>query len=67
MSVNGSGLDRKTKKPLNDQTNWTVKTPDGVVQKDSKNKELSGLNAVDASNHVASLRRKGTWVVAVRT
>jgi hypothetical protein len=69
MSVNGSGLDRRTKKPLNDTTNWTVKTPDGVVQtvkKDGKVKELTGLNASDAANFVASLRRKGTWVVAVR-
>ena len=67
MSVNGTGLDRKSKKPLNDTTTWTVKTPNGVVQTDSKGKELTGLNASDATTAVMSIRRKGLWVVAVRS
>jgi len=70
MSVNGTGLDRKTKKPLNDQTSWTVKSPDGTVlsvREKGKDKELSGLNASDAFNYTAILRRRGTWAVAVRS
>ena len=67
MSVNGTGLDRKTKKPLNDTTNWTVKTPDGVILQDAKHKPLTGLNASDATTAMLSFRRRGTWAVAVRT
>jgi len=66
MSVNGTGLDRKTKKPLNDQTSWTVKTPNGVILTDQKGKELTGLNASDASTAVMTYRRKRVWAVAVR-
>jgi hypothetical protein len=67
MSVNGSGIDRKTNKPANDGTNWTVKTPDGTVLLDQKQKPLTGLNATDAFNYVRSFRqRRGVWAVAVR-
>jgi hypothetical protein len=70
MSVNGTGLDRKTKKPLNDQTSWTVKSTDGTVlsvREKGKERQLSGLNASDAFNYAASARRKGIWAVPVRT
>lgn len=66
MSVNGTGLDRKSKKPLNDTTNWTVKTPDGTVLLDQKGKPQTGLNASDATTAVLVHRRKGVWAVAVR-
>lgn len=67
MSVNGSGLDRKTNKPLNDQTTWTVKTPAGEVLKDSKKKDLTGVNAQTAFDAVRVFGRKGVFAVAVRT
>lgn len=66
MSVNGSGLDRKTKKPLNDQTSWTVKTPAGEVLLDGKKKELTGVNASVAFDAVRVFARRGIHAVAVR-
>ena len=31
MSVNGTGKDRRTSKPLNDSTSWSVKDATGSV------------------------------------
>ncbi len=67
MSVNGSGIDRKSSKPISDSSSWTVRLPHGPILKDSKHKDLKGLNASDAFAVVRSFRKKGTWAVAVRS
>lgn len=74
MSVNGSGLDRRTNKPLNDQTHWVVREPHSskpVTYRNSKKewKEAKGLSATEAFALVRTLnRREGEpFVVAVRS
>lgn len=72
MSVNGSGEDRKTKKPASDATSWSVKYANGTVAegksaKDKKPKPLTGLSAVEAFGHVNRLRQSGVYAAAVRS
>lgn len=68
MSVNGSGINRQTNKPLSDSTTWTVKEPHGPVLSGGKDrKPLVGLTAADAFAAVASFRRRGIWAVPVRS
>lgn len=72
MSVNGTGKDRRTSKPLNDSTSWSVKAPDGTVLESRLGKErspkpLTGLNAADAFAAVRSLRTQGIFSAAVRS
>jgi hypothetical protein len=72
MSVNGSGKDRRTSKPLSDSTSWSVKAPDGTVltvydRKEKKDKDLTGLNAADAFAAVRNFRFQGITAAAVRT
>lgn len=72
MSVNGSGKDRRTNKPLPDSTSWSVKSPDGTVltvydRKERKDKDLAGLNATDAFAAVRNFRTKGIVAAAVRS
>lgn len=67
MSVNGTGKDRRTGKPLPDSTTWTVKTPAGEVLTDPKNKPLTSVTAEVAFNAVQSYLRRGIFSVAVRS
>lgn len=67
MSVNGTGRDRRTSKPLPDSTNWTVKRPGGAALTDDKGKTLT-LNAAEAFGMARSHRsRTGEYVVPVRS
>jgi len=76
MSVNGSGKDRRTNKPLNDSTTWSVKDASGQVleaevssrvSKKREVKTLSGLNASEAFAAVRNFRTQGIFAAAVRT
>ena len=53
MSVNGSGTDKRTNKPAQDSTSWSVKDATGKVleaqnKKTRKWESLSGLRADEA-------------------
>lgn len=75
MSVNGTGKDRRTSKPLNDSTSWSVKDATGSVieteiasrSKKVETKPLSGLNAAEAFAAVRGLRTQGIFAAAVRS
>lgn len=75
MSVNGSGKDRRTNKPLPDSTNWSVKDATGSVLEAevstrSRKKEyklLAGLSAEEAFAAVRHFRSQGIFSAAVRS
>ena len=75
MSVNGSGKDRRTNKPLPDSTNWSVKDSSGKVLeaevsgrgKKREFKTLSGLSAEEAFAAVRNFRRQEIFAAAVRS
>lgn len=76
MSVNGTGLDPRTNKPLSDSTSWTVKHSDGSIptyrtkatkEKPSKIVPASGIDAATAFAVVRKLRKEGTFAAAVRS
>ena len=67
MSVNGTSIDRKTKKARSDSTSWTVKGLGSVVHLDKEGKPLTGLTAEKAFDAVRSLRRKEIFASAVRS
>ena len=74
MSVNGTAKDRRTGKPLNDSTSWSVKSPDGTILsephprgKKGEDKPLTNLNAADAFSAVRALRIQGITAAAIRS
>ncbi len=72
MSVNGTGLDRRTNKPANDTTTWTVREPHDpspvTYRSGKETKEAKGMKAADAFALVRQFRALGrVHVVAVRT
>lgn len=75
MSVNGSGKDRRTNKPIADSTSWSVKDASGKVleaevssrSKKREVKSLSGLNAAEAFAAVRNFHRQGIFAAAVRS
>ncbi|URP22091.1 hypothetical protein SEA_BIG4_333 [Microbacterium phage Big4] len=72
MSVNGSGKDRRTNKPAQDSTSWSVKDATGTVleaqnKKTRKMETLSGLRADEAFAAVRNFRRQGIFAGAVRS
>lgn len=69
MSVNGTGLDRRTNKPLPDSTSWSLRVPGSKEPVlDSKHKPFEGMSAADAFAAARQLRRsRDLYVVPVRT
>ena len=75
MSVNGTGRDRRTSKPLTDSTTWSVKNASGAVleaevtsrSKKREVKTLSGLSAAEAFAAVRNFRRQEIFAAAVRS
>jgi hypothetical protein len=76
MSVNGTGVDPRTNKPLPDSTSWTVKRADGTIptyrtkatkEKPSKIADAKGIDAVTAFAVVRKLRKEGDFAAAVRS
>ncbi len=72
MSVDGSGTDRRTEKPAQDSTQWSVKDATGKVleaqnKKTRKFETLSGLRADEAFAAVRNFRRQGIFEGAVRS
>lgn len=70
--MNGSGKDRRTQKPTQDSTSWSVKDSTGKVMeaqnsKTRKFETLSGLRADEAFAAVRNFRRQGIFAGAVRT
>lgn len=67
MSVNGSGKDRRTNKPLSDSTNWTVRRPGGSALTDEKGKVIT-LGGAEAFGLARKHQRQtGEYVVPVRS
>lgn len=78
MSVNGTGLDRRTQKPLSDSTNWKVVVPGtgevityrtkATKEKPSKVVPAVGIDAATAFGAARQhLRSRGVFVTPVRT
>ena len=72
MSVNGTGIDPRTNKPLSDSTSWTVKLASGEIplyrpKPNEKQVPASGLGAVPAFAVVRKLRKEGIFAAAVRS
>lgn len=71
MSVNGSGTDKRTNKPAQDSTSWSVKDATGKPLEDQrrngKPQPLTGLRADEAFAAVRNFRRQGIFAGAVRS
>lgn len=77
MSVNGTGLDRRTQKPASDSTTWKVVIPGtgevityrtkATKEKPSRTVPAVGIDGATAFGVARQARRQGLWVTPVRT